>query len=208
MEDVLDVYHLPDDPRYPTVCFDETNKQLINEVRTPLPAEPGQPERYDTEYERNGVQNLFMFFSPTRNWRHVKVTDRRTKVDYAHCMRELVDALLPDAVRIRVVQDNLNTHTPAALYEVFAPAEAKRILDRLELHYTLKHGSWLNMAEIELSVLSRQCLDRRIPAKELLQQEVGAWEERRNHNGATVNWRFTTVDARIKLKRLYPSIED
>ena len=208
MEDVLDVYHLPDDPRYPTVCFDETNKQLINEVRTPLPAEPGQPERYDTEYERNGVQNLFMFFSPTRNWRHVKVTDRRTKVDYAHCMRELVDALLPDAVRIRVVQDNLNTHTPAALYEVFAPAEAKRILARLEFHYTPKHGSWLNMAEIELSVLSRQCLDRRIPAKELLQQEVGAWEERRNHNGATVNWRFTTVDARIKLKRLYPSIED
>jgi transposase len=190
------------------VCFDETNKQLINEVRTPLPAEPGQPERYDTEYERNGVQNLFMFFSPTRNWRHVKVTDRRTKVDYAHCMRELVDALLPDAVRIRVVQDNLNTHTPAALYEVFAPAEAKRILARLEFHYTPKHGSWLNMAEIELSVLSRQCLDRRIPAKELLQQEVGAWEERRNHNGATVNWRFTTVDARIKLKRLYPSIED
>ncbi len=208
MEDVLDVYHVPDDPRYPTVCLDETNKQLIKEVRTPLPATAGQPERDDYEYERNGVQNLFMFFCPLRNWRHVKVTDRRTKVDYAHCMRELVDELFPDAARIRVVQDNLNTHTPAALYEVFAPAEAKRILDRLEFHYTPKHGSWLNMAEIELSVLSRQCLARRIPDTATLQQEVAAWEALRNAKGATVNWRFTTEDARIKLKRLYPSIED
>ena len=149
-----------------------------------------------------------MFCCPLRNWRHVKVTDRRTKADWAVCMREVVDDLLPDAHRIRVVQDNLNTHTPAALYEVFPPVEAKRILDRLEFHYTPKHGSWLNMAEIELSVLSRQCLDRRIPDQETLVQETAAWEQRRNAKGATVNWRFTTADARIKLKRLYPSIPD
>lgn len=208
MEDVLDVYHLPEDARYPTVCFDETSKQLIGEIATPLPAAPGQPQRHDYEYERHGVQNLFMFFCPLQNWRHVKVTDRRTKVDWAHCMRELVDALFPNAVRIRVVQDNLNTHTPAALYEVFAPTEAKRILDRLEFHYTPKHGSWLNMAEIELSVLSRQCLNRRIPDKVTLQQETAAWATTRNSKEATVNWRFTTADARIKLKRLYPSIHD
>jgi hypothetical protein len=208
MEDVLDVYHLPDDPAVPTVCFDESSKQLIKEVRTPLPATPGQPERYDYEYERNGVQKLFMFFCPLRNWRHVKVTDHRTKADYADCMRELVDEYFPEAKRIRVMQDNLNTHTPAALYEVFAPGEAKRILDRLEFHYTPKHGSWLNMAEIELGVLSRQCLDRRIPEKELLASEVAAWEQRRNERQATVHWRFTTEDARIKLKRLYPSIDD
>jgi hypothetical protein len=208
MEDVLDVYHLPADPRYPTVCFDETSKQLIGEIALPLPAAPGQPHRYDYEYERHGVQNIFMFCCPLRNWRHVKVTDRRTKADWAVCMRELVDDLLPEAARIRVVQDNLNTHTPAALYEVFPPAEAKRILDRLEFHYTPKHGSWLNMAEIELSVLSRQCLDRRIPDQATLVQETAAWEQRRNAKGATVNWRFTTADARIKLKRLYPSIED
>jgi DDE superfamily endonuclease len=208
MEDVLDVYHLPDDPRYPTVCFDETSKQLIGEIATPLPAAPGQPVRYDYEYERNGVQNLFMFFCPLQNWRHVKVTDRRTKVDWAHCMRELVDDVLPGALRIRVVQDNLNTHAPAALYEVFAPAEAKRILDRLEFHYTPKQGRWLNMAEIELSVLSRQCLAQRIRDTVMLGEEVGAWEQTRNAKGATVNWRFTTEDARIKLKRLYPSIED
>ncbi len=208
MEDVLDVYHLPDDRRYPTVCFDETSKQLIGEIATPLPVAPGQPQRYDYEYERNGVQNLFMFFCPQQNWRHVKVTDRRTKVDWAHCMRELVDDWFPAAERIRVVQDNLNTHTPAALYEVFAPAEAKRILDRLEFHYTPKHGSWLNMAEIELSVLSRQCLDCRIPDKETLEREVRAWEQTRIAMVATVNWGFTTAEARIKLKRLYPSIED
>ncbi len=155
-----------------------------------------------------GVQNLFMFFCPLQNWRHVKVTDRRTKADWADGMRELVDELFPNAVRIRVVQDNLNTHTPAALYEVFAPAEAKRILDRLEFHYTPKHGSWLNMAEIELSVLRRQCLNRRIPDKATLQKETGAWVTTRNSKRATVNWRFTTTDARIKLKRLYPSIQD
>lgn len=189
------------------MCFDETSKQLIGESRTPLPTKPGQPERYDFEYVRNGVQNLFMFFAPLRNWRHVKVTDRRTKVDWVYCMRDLVDVHFPDAVRIRVVEDHLNTHDPSALYEVFEPAEAKRILDRLEFHYTPKHGSWLNMAEIELSVLSGQCLDRRIADKPTLEHEAVAWEDRRNNSHATVNWRFTTADARIKLKRLYPSIE-
>ena len=207
MEDVLDVYTLPDDPRYPLICFDESNKQLVAETRTPLAAEPGQPERYDCEYVRQGVANLFMFFAPLQNWRHVKVTERRTKADWAQCMQELVDVHFPTAMRLRVVQDQLNTHTPAALYEVFEPAEAKRILDRLEFHYTPKHGSWLNMAEIELSVLSRQCLDQRIPDQAVLVQEVSAWEETRNTQQATVNWRFTTADARIKLKRLYPSIE-
>lgn len=207
MEDVLDLYTLPYDPRYPQVCFDETSKQLVGETRTPLPAEPGQPERYDYEYVRNGVANLFMFFAPLDNWRHVKVTEHRTKPDWAYCMRDLVDVHFPDAVRIRLVEDNLNTHDPAALYEVFDPAEAKRILDRLEFHYSPKHGSWLNMAEIELSVLSGQCLDQRIPDLSCLEREVAAWEADRNAAEATVNWRFTTADARIKLKRLYPSIE-
>jgi hypothetical protein len=207
MEDVLDLYHQPYDPRYPQVCLDETSKQLVGETRRPIPAAPGRPERYDYEYQRNGVCNLFMFFAPLEGWRHVKVTDRRTKVDWAHCMRDLVDVHFPDALLIRVVQDQLNTHNPAALYEVFEPKEAKRILDRLEFHYTPKHGSWLNMAEIELSVLSRQCLDRRIPDKFTLEHEVLAWEQPRNSSGASVDWRFTTDDARIKLKRLYPSIQ-
>ena len=207
MEDVLDLYTLPYDPRYPQVCFDESNKQLIGETRTPLPAKPGQPERYDYEYVRNGVANLFMFFAPLSNWRHVDVTQHRTKLDWAYCMRDLVDIHFPDAVRIRLVQDNLNTHDPSALYQAFAPAEAKRILDRLEFHYTPKHGSWLNMAEIELSVVSGQCLDRRIPDQADLEHEVAAWERDRNAAQATVNWRFTTADARIKLKRLYPSLE-
>jgi len=206
MEDVLDLYHQPHDPRYPLVCFDETSKQLVAETHLPIPAAPGRPERYDYEYQRNGVCNLFMFFAPLEGWRHVKVTDRRTKVDWAQCMRELVDVHFPHALLIRVVQDQLNTHNPAALYEVFEPQEAKRILDRLEFHYTPKHGSWLNMAEIELSVLSRQCLDQRIPDQIGLEQEVLAWQQPRNSRGATVDWRFTTDDARIKLKRLYPSI--
>jgi hypothetical protein len=206
MENVLDLYMQPEDPARPVVCFDESSKQLIGETRTPLPAEPGQPERYDTEYVRNGVRNLFMFFAPLLNWRHVQGTPRRTKVEWAHCMRELVDVYFPLAVCVRVVMDNLNTHSLAALYEVFAPAEAKRIADRLELHYSPKHGSWLNMAEIEVSVLSNQCLDRRIPEAAMLEGEVAAWETTRNAQGATVNWRFTTDDARIKLKRLYPSI--
>jgi hypothetical protein len=207
MEDVLDLYHQPYDPRQPLVCLDETSKQLVGETRRPLPAAPGRAERYDYEYERNGVCNLFMFFAPLEGWRHVQVTDRRTKVDWANCMRDLVDVYFPHALLIRVVQDQLNTHNPAALYEVFEPQEAKRILDRLEFHYTPKHGSWLNMAEIELSVLSRPCLDQRIPEKIALEHEVLAWEQPRNSRGTTVDWRFTTTDARIKLKRLYPSIQ-
>ncbi len=207
MEDVLDLYTLPYDPRYPQVCFDETSKQLIGETRLPLPAQSGQPERYDYEYVRNGVANLFMFFAPLDNWRHVKVPEHRTKQDWAYCMRDLVEVHFPDAIQVRLVEDNLNTHDPAALYEVFEPAEAKRILDRLEFHYTPKHGSWLNMAEIELSVLSGQCLDQRIPDLPCLEHEVVAWEADRNAAQATVNWRFTTAEARIKLKRLYPSIE-
>jgi hypothetical protein len=207
MEDVLDLYMAPTDPAYPLVCFDETSKQLIGDSRSPLPAGPGQPERFDYEYVRHGVQNLFMFFAPLHNWRHVKVTERRTKEDWAACMRDLVDVHFPEAKRIRVVEDNLNTHTPAALYEALPPAEAKRILDRLEFHYTPKHGSWLNMAEIELSVLNGQCLDRRIADTATLEQEVAAWEKTRNQRRATVNWRFTSADARIKLKRLYPSLE-
>jgi transposase len=206
MEDVLDVYTLPYDPLYPTVCMDETSKQLVGETRQPLPVEPGQPQRYDYEYERNGVCNLFICYEPLKGQRHIEVTDRRTKKDWAYFMRYVVDVFCADAVRIRVVMDNLNTHTSASLYEAFEPAEAKRILDRLEFHYTPKHGSWLNMAEIELSVVSRQCLDQRIPHKQRLQQEVAAWEAFGNAKGTKVDWRFTTEDARIKLKRLYPSI--
>jgi hypothetical protein len=207
MEDVLDVYVRPLDPHHPQVCLDESSKQQVKEVRVPVPAVPGHPARFDTEYERNGVSNVFMFFAPLLNWRHVKVTDRRTAVDWAECMRDLVDIHFPDAERITVVQDNLNTHTPAALYTAFPAEEAKRIWDKLEFHSTPKHGSWLNMAEIELSVLSRQCLDRRIEDQETLRREVAAWEAERNGRGDTVDWRFTTADARIKLKHLYPSIE-
>jgi transposase len=207
MEDVLDVYTQPADPKRPLVGFDESPEQLVSETRQPLPMKPGQLQRYDYEYRRQGVANVFMFFAPLLNWRHVKITDHRTKADWALCMRELVDVHFPDAERIIVILDQLNTHSPAALYEVFAPAEAKRILDRLEFHQTPKHGSWLNVAEIELSVLNRQCLDRCIPDKETLRQETAAWAAKRNSDGATVNWQFTTVDARIKLKRLYPSID-
>lgn len=208
MEDVLDVYTRSYDPLHPWVCFDESNKQLIAETQLPLPAEPGRPERYDYQYERNGVSNLFMFFEPLGAWRHVEVTDRRTAIDYARQMKYLVDERYPNALKITVIHDQLNTHVPASLYKAFEPAEAKRILDKLEFHYTPKHGSWLNMAEIELSVLARQCLDRRIPDQETLKQEIAAWEEQRNQEGKSVDWRFTTVDARIKLKRLYPSIQD
>jgi len=208
MEDVLDVYHLPQDPRRPLVCFDETSKQLVKETRVPIPMAPGQTERYDYEYERNGVRNLFLFFAPLQSWRHVKVTDRRTKMDWAQCMKDLVDTHFPNADRIRVVLDNLNTHRPAALYERFPPAEAKRILNRLEFHYTPKHGSWLNMAEIEFSVLSRQCLSRRVPDQAALVQQVAAWQSERNAKDLTVEWQFTTADARVKLKRLYPSIDE
>lgn len=207
MEDVLEVYTRPTDPTQPLVCFDELSKQQVKDVRTPIPPAPGQPERYDYEYERNGTSNLFMFFAPLLGWRHVKVTERRTAVDFAHCMRDLVDVHFPDAPRITLVVDNLNTHVLASLYKAFAPAEARRIWERLEVHYTPKHGSWLNMAEIELSVLARQCLNRRIPDRETLIQEVAAWEAKRNARGIVADWRFTTADARIKLKRLYPVVE-
>ena len=208
MEDVLDVYTQPYDKDQPLVCMDETSKQQIREVRLPIGCEPGRERRYDSHYKRNGVSNLFMFFAPLDGWRHVKVTDRRTKIDWAWAMRELVDECFPDAEKITVVMDNLNTHSPSSLYEAFAPEEAKRILDRLELHYTPKHGSWLNMAEIELSVLARECLRRRIADQRALRREVAAWEAARNTKGSTVNWRFTTKDARIKLNRLYPSCVD
>jgi len=206
MEDVLDVYALPYDPHRPQVCFDEHPLQLIAETRLPLPAKPGCPERYDYEYQRNGTRNLFMFFQPLGGWRHVQVTQRRTKVDFAQCMRYLVDDVFPAADKVVVVLDNLNTHTPAALYEAFVPAEAKRILNRLEFHYTPKHGSWLDMAEIEIGVLCEQCLAERIPDEETLCREVTAWEKSRNEQRATVNWQFTSIDARNKLKRLYPII--
>ena len=205
MEDVLDLYHEPYDPARPVVCFDEGTKQLISETRMPLPLQPGQPQRFDYEYERHGTCNLFMFSEPLAGWRHVEVTDRRTMVEYAHCMKYLVDKRYPEAELIRVVQDNLNTHKAASLYEAFPPEEARRILKRLEFHHTPKHGSWLNMAEIELNVLNSQCLDRRIGDKESLIAEVTAWNEERNQRAAGVNWQFTTSDARIKLKRLYPS---
>ncbi len=204
MEDVLDVYNRPYDPERPQVCFDEKSVQLIAETRRPLPSRPGQPERFDYEYERNGTCNLFVFFQPLRGWRHVQVTERRTRIDFAESMRLLVDDLFPEAKRIVVVLDNLNTHTPASLYEAFEPAEAKRILDRLEFHYTPKHGSWLNMVEIEIGVLLEQCLDRRIPDTDTLQSEIAAWQASRNAQQATVNWQFKMTDARVKLKRLYP----
>jgi hypothetical protein len=180
--------------------------QLVEETRKPLPLRPGHPQSYDYEYERNGVSNLFICCEPLQGRRHIKVTDHRTKLDWAYFMRDVVDVFYPDAVCIRLVLDNLNTHKPSSFYEAFEPTEAKRILERIEFHYTPKHGSWLNIAEIELSVLSRQCLDQRIPNQESLEQQVAAWETQRNSKSSKVDWRFTTEDARIKLKRLYPSI--
>jgi transposase len=206
MEDVLEVYQRPYDPKRPLVCFDEGTKQQVKETRLPLPLLPGQAAKYDYEYERNGTSNLFMFFAPLEAWRHIKATEQRTMIDWAQCMRDLVDVHFPDADRIVVAMDNLNTHKLASLYEAFSPAEARRIAEKLEIHYTPKHGSWLNMAEIELSVLSRQCLHRRIPDRPTLRHEIAAWESQRNAAASTVNWRFTTADARIKLKRLYPTI--
>jgi transposase len=205
MEDVLDLYAEEYDPARPTVCFDETSKQLIAETRVPLPMVPGKPERVDYEYERQGTANLFLVTQPLTGWRHVDVTDRRTKPDFAQQMRDLVDRHFPDATTIRVVLDNLNTHTRAALYEAFAPAEARRLLRKLEFHYTPKHGSWLNQAEIELSVLSRQCLDRRIGDRETLVREVAAWEQERNGARSLIRWRFTAADARAKLQHVYPA---
>ena len=206
MEDILEVYQRPYDPHRPLVCLDETSKQLIAETRVPIAAKPGQPGRHDYEYRRNGTANLFMMFAPLEGWRHVKVTDRHTAVDYARVLKELSDTHFPGSAKIVLVQDNLNTHKPASLYEAFLPAEARRLVERFEWHYTPKHGSWLDMAESELSVLSSQCLDRRIPDQRVLKDEVEAWEADRNSKHAKANWQFTTADARVKLRRLYPAL--
>ena len=208
MEDVLEVYHRPYADNEVLVCLDETSKQQVKETRQARPPRPGAVGYYDYEYERNGVSNLFMLFAPLEGWRRVEVTDRRTKVDWARVVQKLVDEDYADKDRIVLVMDNLNTHHPASLYEAFEPAEARRIAQRLEVHYTPKHGSWLNMAEIELGVLARQCLDRRIPEQNVLRSEVAAWDRERNRDGIRVDWRFTTQDARIKLKSLYPSLQN
>lgn len=207
MEDILAVYVRPHDPQRPVVCLDETSKQLLLETRASIPMKPGQLARSDYEYERNGTANLFMMFAPLEGWRHVKVTDRRTSVDYAHALKDLSDIHFTDADRIVLVQDNLNTHTKASLYEAFPPAEARRLVERFEWHYTPKHGSWLDMAESELGILSVQCLDRRIPDKKALIREIAAWEKHRNIHHAKADWQFTTDNARIKLKHLYPHFE-
>jgi len=207
MEDVLEVYQRPYDCKRPQVCLDEASKQLIGETCTPIPASPGREAREDYEYVRNGTANLFMMFEPLAGRRHVTVTDRRTKKDFANVVRELVDERYPDADQIVLVMDNLNTHSAASLYEAFEPAEARRLAEKLEIHHTPKHGSWLDMAEIELGILNRQCLDRRIDNIATLKQEIAAWEHDRNHRETKVNWRFKTADARIKLRRLYPSLE-
>jgi hypothetical protein len=207
MEDVLDVYTRPYDPRRPLVCLDETNKQLLADARPPEPTRPGRPSREDYEYVRGGVANLFLCCEPLRGWRTVAVTERRTAIEWAHVVRDLIDVHYPAAERLVLVQDNLSTHSPASLYEAFPPNEAKRLADKLELHYTPTHGSWLNIAEIELSILGRQCLRRRIPDRDRLAAEVAAWTRDRNAASGRVDWRFTTADARIKLKRLYPSFD-
>jgi hypothetical protein len=206
MEDVLEVYQRPPDPAFPLVCLDETSKQLIAETRVPIPAKPGRPARRDYEYERNGTANLFMMFAPLEGWRRVKVTDRHAAVDYAQVLKELSDTHFPEADKIILVQDNLSTHKPASLYQAFPAPEARRLVERFEWHYTPKHGSWLNMAESELGALSSQCLDRRIPDKETLIEEVAAWQDGRNKNHTKADWQFTTADARVKLKRLYPAL--
>lgn len=208
MEDILDLYERPYNPQEPVMCFDETSKQLISETRTPLPMQSGKPVRYDYEYERQGTRNLFMFFEPLGNWRHVAVTQRRTRQDFAHQMQWAVDARYPEVDCIHVVLDNLNTHSKAALYETFPPEEARRILNKLCFHFTPKHASWLNMAEIEFSVFSRTCLRQRIPDEHSLKRHLHALENERNTRQATVNWQFTCADARIRLKHLYPSISD
>ena len=205
MEDILEIYQRPEVGSNPVVCVDETSKQHIKDTREPLRITEGTPSRYDYEYQRNGVSNLFMIFAPLLGFRHVEVTERRTSIDFAHICRDLVDIHFPDAEKITLVCDNLNTHKPTSLYKAFASDEARRIAEKLQFHYTPKHGSWLNMAEIEFSVLSRQCLSRRIPDQDTLKREVQAWQNRRNQQRATVKWQFTTKDARIKLKRLYPS---
>jgi hypothetical protein len=208
MEDVLAVYHRPYDERRPLVCIDEMPKQLVSEVRAPLPTRPGEPARYDSEYKREGVANLFMIAEPLVGWRHVEVTARRTAVDFAQVLRWVVEDVHPDAERVVLVVDNLNTHGPACLYEAFEPERARRIAERIEWHYTPKHGSWLNVAEVELAALSVQCLDRRIGSAAELRGEVEPWEDERNGRQVGVNWRFTTADARIKLRSLYPPIRE
>ena len=207
MEDILEVYTRVYDPERPQVCMDESSKQLLDDPCPPLPVQPGQPERIDYHYQREGTANLFMFFEPLGGKRYLRVTDRRTKVDWAEAMREVADVHYPEAKKIVVVMDNLNTHTPSSFYEAFAPQEARRLVERFEFHYTPKHGSWLNMAEIELNVLIKQCLDRRIDTITEVQAEAAAWENRRNNMKATINWQFTCGDARIKLRRLYPTLD-
>lgn len=206
MEAVLEVYQGAYNPKIPVICIDEATKQLVKETRVPIAAEPGEPERLDYEYERNGTANLFMVCEPMVGWRRVEVTQQRTALDYAHLLKTLVDCDYAQAQKLMVIQDNLNTHSPASLYKAFEPPEAQRILSRLEFCQTPKHGSWLNMAEIELSILSRQCLERRIPDLATLKTEVAAWQDDRNHEETWIDWRFTTADARVKLHRLYPSI--
>jgi hypothetical protein len=205
MEDVLDVYQQPRDPDFPLVCLDEVSKQLWADTREAMPLQPGRPARPDYEYQRQGVSNLFMVFAPLEGWRHIKVTDRRTAIDYAHILKDLADTYWPKAKKIRLVQDNLNTHKPASLYEAFPPHAARRLIKRFQWHYTPKHGSWLNMAESEISVVIRQCLDRRIADQKTLTQEITAWQQNRNKHYTKADWQFTTADARIKLKRLYPT---
>jgi hypothetical protein len=208
MEDVIQTYLLPYDPLSPVVCFDEACKQLFGEVRPPQPVRPGRPARVDYEYERKGVCHQLMMCEPLRGWRHVKVTERRTRRDYAECVRELVEGYYPRVKKIRLVQDNLNTHDGASLYEAFPPKEARRILDKIEFHYTPKHGSWVNMAETEISIMNGQCLDRRLDSQALIAREVAAWENKRNERKARIHWTFTLAAARQKLGKLYPSIED
>ena len=206
MEDVLEVYHLPYDPDYPVVCMDESSKQLVGEVHDPIPCKPGQPKRMDDEYVRNGVAEIFMEVEPLGNKRHVEITERRTRKDWARFIKQMLDERYPDAVQVRLVMDNLNTHNTASLYETFDPEEALRLANRLDIHHTPKHGSWLNIAEIELSVLKGQCLNRRIAQMTTMQAEVAVWEKSRNNQNKGVDWQFTTADARVKLKHLYPKL--
>jgi hypothetical protein len=207
MEDVIQTYHLPYDPKYPVVCFDEACKQMFGEVKPRQGPRPGRPARSDYEYERKGVCHQLVLCEPLRGWRHVKVTERRTRKDYACCIRELVEVYYPGAVKIRLVQDNLNTHDGASLYEAFAPEQARQLLDKIDFHYTPKHGSWLNMAETEINIMNRQCLDRRLDNQALMAVEVAAWEKERNRREARIHWTFTLAAARRKLRKLYPSIE-
>ena len=207
MEDVLEVYHRQFEGNEVLVCLDETSKQLVQETRQPLPARPGMSARYDYEYQRNGATNLFMLFAPLEGWRRVEVTERRTKTDWAWVVRKLVDEDYPEKDRIVLVMDNLNTHHPASLYQAFEPAEARRIAERLEIHYAPKHGSWLNMAETGLAALAKQCLDRRVATQDIVEHQTRAWQDQRNKEAIQVDWRFSTEDARIKLKSLYPSIQ-